>query len=70
MITGLRNPSGIDHFPYDYTEELSPQSEVLGTDAQRFYLEAEEDDRLRVLLTMSIGTGRDFAKDKWLMEHG
>ena len=69
MITGLRNPSGIDHVPYICTEELSPQSEVLGTDAQWFYLEAEEDDRLRVLLTMSIGTGRDFAKDKRLMEH-
>ena len=69
MINDLCNPSGIDHFPCLSTEELSPQSEVLGTDAQRFYLEVEEDDRLRVLLTMSIGTGRDLAKNERLLEH-
>ena len=68
MVRDIFEPTSINPFPR--SEDCSSQL-IMSTccDAERLYLEIEEVDRLRVLLTFLIGTGRDLVNDKQLEEH-
>ena len=68
MVQDIFEPTSIN--PFHHSKDCSSQL-IISTccDAERLYLETEEVDRLRVLLTFSIGTGRDLVNDKQLEEH-